>query len=79
MTAMTDEAQNLDLTNVEDLVAEGRRLLREMDGIRIPEGNNPTRQSARRDLMYLADVLERAASEVKAAYWTLSDHPDVLR
>lgn len=78
VTPMSTEAKTVNLDAVSELMGEALRNVRAIDGIRVPAGNNPTRQQARRDLMYVADVLDRAAAEAKAAYWELSDRPDPL-
>lgn len=72
------EAEEVSLQNAGILVMESARLLRTLDKQRPPQGNNSQRSAVKRDLLYLADTLDRAAAEVRAQYHAQNGRPDIL-
>lgn len=82
MTRTTSEAATrpdpIDLEAATFLLVEAHRLTRALDKLDPPQGNGPQMAAAKRDLLYLADVLARAEAEVRAQYHALNGRPDVL-
>ena len=82
MTRTTSEAHAeiapIDLYNVTVILAEAMRLTRALDKQQPPPGNNPQLAAAKRDMLYLADTLDRAAAETRAQYHAVNGRPDVL-
>lgn len=68
----------VDLENVSTLIGEAMHDIRSLDGMRVPEGNSPGRGDVRRDLLYIADLLTRAAAETRVQYHRLNGKEDSL-
>lgn len=82
MTRTSSEAHApvdpIDLDAARTLIGESNRLARTLDKQALPPGNNPQLAAAKRDLLYLADMLARAEAEVRAQYHALNGRPDIL-
>lgn len=82
MTRTSSEAhaqvEPVSLEATRTLLSESARLARALDRQQPPPGNNPQLAAAKRDLLYLADMLARAEAEVRAQYHALNGRPDIL-
>lgn len=76
---MTVPAVILDLESVLTLTGEAIGTIRGLNGARVTISNNNPRADVKRDLIYLADTLDRAAAEARAAYHVLNGRFDPLR
>lgn len=75
---LPDKRAEINLTDARTLISATIQLARDLDGLNPPTGNNPERAAAKRDLIYLADILDRASAEVRAVYHVVNGKPDPL-
>jgi len=68
----------IDLRDTKTLLAKALEEIRDLDGLQPDDGNSQRKADVKRSLLYAADTLERAASEVRAQYHAINGFPDPL-
>lgn len=70
---------DIDLSDVKRLIGAALGEVRDLDGIVADEGNSARKAAVKRSLLFGADLLDRAAAEMRAVYHTVNGNPDPLK
>lgn len=70
---------DIDLSDARRLVGAALAEIRDLDGMTVDDGNTSRKAQFRRDILFTADLLDRAAAEVRATYHAANGYADPLK